>query len=147
MNQLKTLFESKFQELAGKVETLQNQLKNATENGTDEMLSEASDRSVAQNPLALVMAVKSMIPQRFTGENSDYSVENFKFAVEYWLVHSLGSTKVDEYDTITWIGNLLGGKPGKWWIRFALERKETAPEFRSNLERFWVIVLRSASYL
>ena len=49
-----------------------------------------------QNPMALVMADQSMIPQRFTGENADYSVENFKFAVEYWLVHRLGSTRVDK---------------------------------------------------
>ena len=52
---------------------------------------------------------QNSIPNRFTGENSDYSVENFKFAVEMYLGNQ--STQnihlVDDYDKITWIGNLL----------------------------------------
>ena len=46
-------------------------------------------------------------------------------------------TLVDEYDKITWIGNLLGGKPGKWWSSFGLTTKDKAPAHRRDLEAFW----------
>lgn len=66
-------------------------------------------------------------------------MENLKFAVEMWLANRLGSDVcVDDYDLISWIGNLFGGKAGKWWSRLGILRKDQAPEHRRDLESFWV---------
>jgi hypothetical protein len=40
----------------------------------------------------------------------------------------------DDYDIISWIGNLFGGKAGKWWSRLGLLRKNQAPGHR---DEFW----------
>lgn len=53
-------------------------------------------------------------------------------------MNRLGSeSRADDYDIISLIGNLFGGKTGKWWLRLGLLRKNQAPGHRCNLNEFW----------
>ena len=77
------------------------------------------------------------VPSRFNGEDTNYSVENFKFAVEMWFSCRQSTVGMLDYDKITWVGNLLGGNPAKWWSSIANLRMDQAPLHRTNLESFW----------
>jgi hypothetical protein len=55
-----------------------------------------------------------------------------------WLASRQSSQDLDDFDKISWIGNLLGGNPGIWWSSIANLRKEHARQQRTCLEVLWL---------
>ena len=76
----------------------------------------------------------STTPVKFSGEDSKYTVDMFKFAVEMWFGSSPPQNdSMDDYDLISKIGSLLIGHPARWWSGFGLLSREKAPVYRLNL--------------
>ena len=83
--------------------------------------------------------LKELLPQKFNGEDLNYTVENFKFAVNSWFsnLNENSSELMDDYDKIGWIGQFLTGHPARWWATFGLEERDNAPPQRLSLVLFW----------
>lgn len=144
---LKDFFGEKIDGLQATIENIREELemvKEATQYGrepaeTDVESIGSFNSSRLTNVVYVPQGQSAVLPQKFSGEDKDYTLEAFRYAIDDYLEKnpSLNSERWDAYDYTGFVGQLLSGDAGRWWSSFGLVKRHKATRERTDAMYFW----------